>query len=169
MRTLLSLTAVLLTGMGACGQTIRAVGGPGPDERYRKWETDAAMVVVPRSMRFLAPENTMAAARLDYLAGGDAVDCDVRTTLDGVVVCFHDKDPSWLGSGTIYPIKQLTWAEAADVLVQPMSYPLSRQTVARYEDILRAAVANNMAIYIDPKDPTGHSGARRNRRSSRCP
>jgi len=161
MRAVVWLTAVLVAAQLARAAGSRGVPGPGDDGRYRKWEDDAVMIEVHRSMRFREPENSLAAARQCYLAGGDAVDCDVRATLDGVTVCFHDSDPSWRGTGSIYPVSQLTWSEAAEVPIEPLSYPPGRQTLARFEDVLRHAIANNMAIYIDPKDPTGHANARR--------
>ncbi|HUU20919.1 MAG TPA: HEAT repeat domain-containing protein [Phycisphaerae bacterium] len=157
---------IVLTALTAlAAQAVQAaeapqVPGAGPDGRYRKWEDDAVFVEVHRSMRLVAPENSMAAARDCYLAGGDAIDGDVRHTLDGVVICFHDGDPSRRGSAMFYPIPQLTWAEVRTVLIEPLTYPGSAETIPCFEDVLRRAIANNMAVYLDPKSPPGMSGAR---------
>ncbi|MGB4727598.1 MAG: glycerophosphodiester phosphodiesterase [Thermogutta sp.] len=60
---------VLLTGI-ACGQEIVAHRGASAD----------------------APENTLAAFRLAWEQGADAIEGDFRLTADGHVVCLHDAD-----------------------------------------------------------------------------
>ena len=158
-RDMTTRAGFLLLAALAAGVRAEPAPGPAADGRYVKWERDAVMVEVHRSMRLVAPENSLAAARECYLAGGDAIDCDVRCTLDGVVICFHDADPSRRGSAMFYGLPQLTWAEVRTVLIEPLSYPGSGQTIPRFEDILRCAIANNMAIYIDAKESAGRSGA----------
>ncbi|MFC6988120.1 glycerophosphodiester phosphodiesterase [Haloplanus sp. GCM10025708] len=43
-----------------------------------------------RGFAGIAPENTLAAARLASRLGADAIECDVVTTADGTPVVFHD-------------------------------------------------------------------------------
>jgi len=46
--------------------------------------------IAHRGSSHLAPENTMASLQLAWLTGADAVEVDVRLTLDGKLVLFHD-------------------------------------------------------------------------------
>jgi glycerophosphoryl diester phosphodiesterase len=48
-------------------------------------------VVAHRGATAEAPEHTLAAYRRAAAAGADAVECDVRMTRDGVLVCVHDR------------------------------------------------------------------------------
>ena len=45
----------------------------------------------PRGATAEAPEHTLAAYRHAAAIGADAVECDVRMTRDGVLVCVHDR------------------------------------------------------------------------------
>ena len=48
-------------------------------------------VVAHRGATAEAPEHTLAAYRHAAAIGADAVECDVRMTRDGVLVCVHDR------------------------------------------------------------------------------
>ncbi len=48
-------------------------------------------VVAHRGVSAEAPEHTLAAYRQALALGADAVECDVRLTRDGVLVCVHDR------------------------------------------------------------------------------
>jgi len=51
----------------------------------------APEVVAHRGVSTGAPEHTLAAYRQATAVGADAVECDVRMTRDGVLVCVHDR------------------------------------------------------------------------------
>lgn len=51
----------------------------------------AVEVVAHRGATAEAPEHTLAAYRQAAAVGADAVECDVRLTRDGVLVCVHDR------------------------------------------------------------------------------
>jgi glycerophosphoryl diester phosphodiesterase len=51
----------------------------------------AIEVVAHRGATTEAPEHTLAAYRQAAAVGADAVECDVRLTRDGVLVCVHDR------------------------------------------------------------------------------
>ncbi len=51
----------------------------------------AVEVVAHRGATAEAPEHTLAAYRRAAAVGADAVECDVRMTRDGVLVCVHDR------------------------------------------------------------------------------
>jgi glycerophosphoryl diester phosphodiesterase len=54
-------------------------------------EVVAPEVVAHRGATAEAPEHTLAAYRHAVEVGADAVECDVRLTRDGVLVCVHDR------------------------------------------------------------------------------
>ena len=56
-------------------------------------------VVAHRGATAEAPEHTMAAYRRAAAIGADAVECDVRMTRDGVLVCVHDRRISHTSNG----------------------------------------------------------------------
>jgi glycerophosphoryl diester phosphodiesterase len=49
-------------------------------------------VIAHRGASAHAPENTLPAFELGWQQGADGVECDVRLTADGQVVCIHDAD-----------------------------------------------------------------------------
>ena len=56
-------------------------------------------VVAHRGASATAPEHTLAAYRQATAIGADAVECDVRMTKDGVLVCVHDRRISRTSNG----------------------------------------------------------------------
>lgn len=50
------------------------------------------VVIAHRGASRLAPENTLAAFRLAWEQGADAIETDLRLTADGAIVAFHDAD-----------------------------------------------------------------------------
>lgn len=73
-------------------------------------------IVAHRGASFDAPENTLAAARLAWAQGADAIECDVRRTADGRVAVAHDADLRRVG-GRAVEVAASTWAalRAVDV------------------------------------------------------
>jgi glycerophosphoryl diester phosphodiesterase len=59
----------------------------------------APEVVAHRGATAEAPEHTLAAYRQAVEIGADAVECDVRLTRDGVLVCVHDRRVSRISNG----------------------------------------------------------------------
>ncbi|MDQ1660068.1 MAG: glycerophosphoryl diester phosphodiesterase [Blastococcus sp.] len=59
----------------------------------------APEVVAHRGVTAEAPEHTLSAYRGAAAVGADAVECDVRMTRDGVLVCVHDRQISHTSDG----------------------------------------------------------------------
>jgi len=59
----------------------------------------ALEVVAHRGATAEAPEHTLAAYRRAAAVGADAVECDVRLTRDGVLVCVHDRQIKHTSNG----------------------------------------------------------------------
>ena len=55
-------------------------------------EGDVTKIVAHRGASYDAPENTLAAFRLAFEQGADAIEGDFRLTSDSNIVCVHDKD-----------------------------------------------------------------------------
>ena len=68
-------------------------------------------IIAHRGASHDAPENTLAAARLAWTQGADALECDVQLTRDGRLVVFHDNDASRV-SGKAVRIADLDAADA---------------------------------------------------------
>jgi glycerophosphoryl diester phosphodiesterase len=66
-------------------------GSAGAGRSPRSTSLTAPEVVAHRGATAEAPEHTLAAYRQAAAVGADAVECDVRLTRDGVLVCVHDR------------------------------------------------------------------------------
>ncbi len=71
----------------------------------------AVEIVAHRGASYDAPENTLAATRLAWEQGADAVETDIYLGRDGKIIVFHDKTAKRTG-GRDVPIADLTQAEA---------------------------------------------------------
>lgn len=69
------------------------------------------LIVAHRGASYYAPENTLAAFRLAWEQGADAIEGDFFLTADGQILCLHDKDFKRV-SGDPRPVVELTAAEA---------------------------------------------------------
>ncbi len=59
----------------------------------------AQNIIAHRGASYLAPENTVASAKLAWELGADAVECDVYLSKDNRVMVIHDKDTKRTCSG----------------------------------------------------------------------
>ncbi|MGX5653615.1 glycerophosphodiester phosphodiesterase [Geodermatophilus nigrescens] len=68
---------------------------------------EQVQVVAHRGASAVAPEHTLAAYRQAVRLGADAVECDVRLTRDGVLVCVHDRriDATSTGRGVVSALR----------------------------------------------------------------
>jgi glycerophosphoryl diester phosphodiesterase len=107
-------------------------------------------VVAHRGATAEAPEHTLAAYRHAAAIGADAVECDVRMTRDGVLVCVHDR---WVrrtsnGRGVV---SALRLEELEQFQFGPRK-PLARKPWA--DDVIRAVtdepdVENGLVLTLD--------------------
>lgn len=70
--------------------------------------TPALLLYAHRGASHDAPENTLAAFRLGWEQGADGVECDVRLTRDGQLVCIHDGD-TFRTTGVRRRVATSTW------------------------------------------------------------
>lgn len=71
----------------------------------------AQEIVAHRGASYLAPENTLAAVKLGYALGAEAVEIDVHLTKDLQVVVIHDSDTRRTAGGNNLEIAESTAAE----------------------------------------------------------
>jgi glycerophosphoryl diester phosphodiesterase len=106
------------------------------------------------------PEHTLIAYQTALEAGVDGVECDVRLTRDGHLVCFHDRrlDRTSTGTGSFasYTLAQLqeldfgTW--------HPSGQPAPVLTLDALLDLLKGA-GRPVRILIETKHPNRYGGA----------
>ena len=75
-------------------------------------------IIAHRGESYARPENTMAAFRLAFERGIDAVECDVQVTSDNVPVIIHDNTTKrTAGSSYNYTVASTPWDTLKDVRV----------------------------------------------------
>jgi glycerophosphoryl diester phosphodiesterase len=72
--------------------------------------------IAHRGASYLAPENTVAAAKLAWELGADAVECDIHLSKDNRLMVIHDKDTKRTCSGK----KNLTIADSPSTLLRDL-------------------------------------------------
>ena len=97
-----------------------------------------------------APENTLAAIDAAIELGANAVELDVRTTSDGVLVLMHDStvDRTTDGSGSV---GDMTWAELQALTVPSEFDGVPDQVVPSFQDALQH-VDRRLVVDVDVKD-----------------
>lgn len=72
--------------------------------------------IAHRGASFVAPENTVASAKLAWELGADAVECDIHLSKDNRIMVIHDKDTKRTCSGK----KNLEIADAPSTLLRDL-------------------------------------------------
>lgn len=130
-------------------------------------------VVAHRGASSVAPEHTLEAYELAIAGGADAVECDVRLTRDGVLVCVHDRrvDRTSSGRGVVSTLEladlaQLDFAAGRRRRLDPMLVAedeepdLDRHGVLTLERLLEVVTScgRPVQIAIETKHPTRYAG-----------
>lgn len=110
------------------------------------------------------PEHTLAAYRSALAAGADGVECDVRLTRDGHLVCFHDRrlDRTTSGSG---PIANFTLDQLRELDFGSWHHSGSAATVLTLDDLLCECreVGRPLRVLIETKHPNRFGSAVENK------
>ena len=109
-------------------------------ERVNTWHFSAGaqplpLIIAHRGDQSAAPENTLAAFQSALASGADGVELDVRLTLDGQLVVFHDRrlDRTSNGSGQV---SQHTLAEVKSLDVGSwFSLKFQRETTPTLDEV----------------------------------
>jgi glycerophosphoryl diester phosphodiesterase len=115
------------------------------------------LVIAHRGASAIAPENTASAIREALRLGAKVIEFDVRTTSDGELVLFHDKelDRLALRPGTI---ESLDWAtvQTLDVGKWFTKGSFAGEPVPRFEEAVKLCLAGGAIPLIEHK--TGDAG-----------
>ena len=134
-------------------------------------------VVAHRGASAIEAEHTLAAYRRALDDGADGLECDVRLTRDGVLVCVHDRTINRTSSGRgvvstleLAELRELDFGrwhrEAAGDLVDPLlsadweAPDLDRSSVLTLERLLEtvADIDRPIRLAIETKHPTRYAG-----------
>ncbi len=122
-------------------------------ERFARTEP---VVIAHRGCWRDGPENSLAALNACAKLGVDMVEIDLRQTGDGVIVIVHDKtlDRTTDLSG---PLADRTWADLSKAHLRQglggPDTPLTDQRVLTFEQMLEAAIAADVQLFLDIKEP----------------
>ncbi|WP_051970134.1 glycerophosphodiester phosphodiesterase family protein [Kitasatospora azatica] len=133
----------------------RSTAGAAPTAR-------AVQVVAHRGSSAALPEHTLAAYRLALAEGADAVECDVRLTADGQLVCVHDRTIARVSDGGRRVVSTLTLAELEKYDFGSWKQPDApeRQDVLTLESLLELVVdaGRRVDLAIETKHPVRYRG-----------
>ncbi|RKN07222.1 glycerophosphodiester phosphodiesterase family protein [Streptomyces radicis] len=127
-------------------------------------------VIAHRGASEDAPEHSLAAYRKAITDGADGLECDVRLTADGHLVCVHDRRVNRTSNGrgavSALELAQLaeldfgSWKAQAGVAESPDSADRERTTVLTLERLLRlvADADRPVDLAIETKHPTRWAG-----------
>lgn len=131
---------------------------------------DAVQVIAHRGSSDDAPEHTLSAYKRAVDAGADAVECDVRLTRDGHLVCVHDRriDRTSNGRGVVslLELADLTeldwgsWRDTWDDLEDPEMPDRDRSQLLTLKRLLSAIkdCGRPIEVAIETKHPTRYAG-----------
>jgi glycerophosphoryl diester phosphodiesterase len=122
------------------------------------------LVFAHRGSSALEPEHSLAAYQLALAEGVDGLECDVRLTRDGHLVCLHDRRLERVSDGrglvsehTLAQLQQLDFAAARGTALPADA---ARSAVLPLADLLAAAVSAGrpLTLLIETKHPNRYGG-----------
>jgi glycerophosphoryl diester phosphodiesterase len=127
-------------------------------------------VVAHRGSSGSHAEHTLAAYELAIAEGADALECDVRLTRDGVLVCVHDRkvDRTSDGRGVVSTLELAdlaeldfaSWRRTGDVLLEASweEPDLDRGRVLTLERLVQLVEGTKVELHVETKHPTRYGG-----------
>lgn len=113
--------------------------------------THATEIIAHRGASHDAPENTVAAARLAWEQGADALECDIRLTSDGRIIVCHD-DTARRTAGYQGEIARMTFDELRRLDAGAWKSPqFAGERLPGLEELLATVPAGKL-IFIEIKD-----------------
>ena len=125
------------------------------------------VVVAHRGASAYEPEHTWSAFTKAVADGADAIECDVRLTKDGQVVCMHDRDISRTSDGnsvisesTFGQLQQFDYGRWPNRRRWPnRSDDAAPEQIVRFEQLCELAVDSGVGLAIETKHPVRFAGA----------
>lgn len=117
----------------------------------------APLVVAHRGASGMRPEHTLVAYEQALREGADGVECDVRLTRDGRVVCVHDRriDRTSSGSGVV---STLTYEAMAGHDYGTADDPANVLLLSDLLDLVLQWKAKPARIFVETKHPVRYGG-----------
>lgn len=122
--------------------------------------SSAPEVVAHRGASAERPEHTLAAYQLALEQGADGLECDIRLTSDGTLVCVHDRTTARTSSGdlvvstsTFEQLDQLdhgSWHESGE--------PAKLLTLDALLELVRSYTSRPVTLFIETKHPVRQAG-----------
>jgi glycerophosphoryl diester phosphodiesterase len=146
-----------------------------PDRQRAPAVGDAAavQVIAHRGSSHAVPEHTLAAYRQALAEGADGLECDVRLTRDGVLVCVHDRriDRTSNGRGVVSTLELADLSEldfgswhragtAVPDLEEPEEPDHDASRVLTLERLVQLVVDSDrpVQLHVETKHPTRYAG-----------
>ncbi|MBF6178819.1 MULTISPECIES: glycerophosphodiester phosphodiesterase [Nocardia] len=115
-------------------------------------DSRAPFVVAHRGASAAKPEHTLAAYELALQEGADGVECDVRLTKDGQLVCVHDRTVDRTSSGT-GAVSEMTLAELEALDFGADGEPAAVLTLAQLIELVLDWKSRPTKLFIETKHP----------------
>ncbi|HEX6683947.1 MAG TPA: glycerophosphodiester phosphodiesterase family protein [Candidatus Limnocylindrales bacterium] len=122
--------------------------------------SEEPLVFAHRGASAELPEHTLAAYRSAIEAGVDGVECDVRLTRDGHLVCFHDRRLDRTSNGT-GPLSQFTLDQLRELDYGSWHSSGATATLLTLDDLLDECrkAGRPIRVLVETKHPNRFGGA----------
>jgi glycerophosphoryl diester phosphodiesterase len=149
---------------------VTAAGSEPPVDREPAARRAAVQVVAHRGSSDDAPEHTLSAYKRALADGADALECDVRLTKDGHLVCVHDRriDRTSNGRGILSTLELAelaeldwgSWRDSWEDVEDPEIPDRDRSQILTLRRLLEAVAEldRRVEVAIETKHPTRYAG-----------
>ncbi|NKS64742.1 glycerophosphodiester phosphodiesterase [Rhodococcus hoagii] len=115
------------------------------------------LVVAHRGASASRPEHTLAAYELALAEGADGLECDVRLTRDGHLVCVHDRRVDRTSSGTGV-VSEMTLSSLGELDYGDGDEPAGLLTLADLITLVLDWTTRPTKLFIETKHPVRYGG-----------
>lgn len=115
------------------------------------------LVVAHRGASASRPEHTLAAYELALAEGADGLECDVRLTRDGHLVCVHDRRVDRTSSGTGV-VSEMTLSSLGELDYGDGDEPACLLTLADLITLVLDWTSRPTKLFIETKHPVRYGG-----------
>lgn len=118
---------------------------------------DRPRVVAHRGSSAAKAEHTLAAYELALREGADGLECDVRLTRDGRLVCVHDRTIDRTSDGTGV-VSEMTLAELSQFDYGKPGEPAGLLTLCQLLELVMDWTSVPVKVFIETKHPVRYGG-----------
>lgn len=114
-------------------------------------------VVAHRGASAALPEHTLAAYELALREGADGLECDVRLTRDGHLVCIHDRTIDRTSDGTGV-VSEMSLAELSEFDYGRPGEPAGLLTLTQLLELVLDWTSVPVKVFVETKHPVRYGG-----------